>query len=51
MGILLGKLIAELSQRRNIIKDPERPSMRGEHEIVIFDHQVMDWCGRKIELQ
>ena len=40
--ILLGRLGAELTQRRNVVQHPERTAMGRHDEIVILYHQVVN---------
>ena len=43
--------VGELPQRREVVEDPERPAMRGRHEIVGVDAQVAHTHARQVELQ
>ena len=40
--IHLRGLRIHLTQRRDVIQDPERAAMGGDHDIVIFHDQIMD---------
>ena len=43
--------VGQLMKRRDVVEDPERPSLRGGDEIVVLDRQVGDRYDRQIELQ
>ena len=49
--ILRRDLVGKLAQRRNIIKNPERPAVRGQNKLVVFHHQVVNRRSRQVELQ
>jgi hypothetical protein len=51
MHVFLGNGIGELAQRRDIVENPERASVRGQHEIVVFDDQIVDRRDRQVDLQ
>ena len=44
-------LIVQLSERGDIIEDPERATVGTEHQIVILDFHVADRNDRQVELQ
>ena len=39
------------AQRRQVVEDPQRPAVRGDHQIVVLHHQIGDGHGREIQLQ
>ena len=41
----------QLAQGREVVEDPERPAVRGDHQIIVFDHQVVDGSGRQVQLE
>src|SRR5262245_26679111 len=44
-------LISELVQWREIVENPERPSVRGRDQVMIFDDQVIDRHDWQVPLQ
>ena len=48
---MLGHIVGELANGRKVIQNPERTPVGSQHEIVVFDDQVVDGHSRKIELQ
>ena len=43
--------ISELMQWCQIIENPERPPVRGRHQVVLFHYQVVDRHDRQVALQ
>ena len=51
MYVLLRHVVGELSQRTDVIQNPERPPMRGDDQIIIFDHQIVHRRGGQIQFE
>ena len=47
----LAYLISELVQRCEVVENPERPSVRGHDQIMIFDDQIIDRHHWQVPLQ
>src|SRR5215471_19956031 len=41
----------QLSQRRNIIEDPEGTTVGSDHQIVVLYNEIMDGRDRQVQLQ
>jgi len=41
-------LCSVLPQRLQVVEDPERATVRSEHEVVVLDHEVVDRNDRKV---
>ena len=51
MHILFGHVVAELPQRREVVKNPEGTAVGCDHQIVVLHDQVVDRRRRQIQLQ
>ncbi len=50
-SVFLRDLVAVLAQRREVVENPERAPVRGNHQIVILDHQIVHRRRRQVQLQ
>src|SRR5437660_11678609 len=48
---LVVPLSAGLAQGRDVVEDPERASVGGHYEVIILDHQIVNWRVWQIQLQ
>src|SRR6185503_2032789 len=46
-----GYLIADLTERRNVIEYPERPAVSPDHYVIVFDHQIANRARGHIQSQ
>src|SRR5262249_1354171 len=51
MEFLRASAVTEFAQGRDIVKDPERSSMSGKHEVVIFYGEIVNWNRGQVQLQ
>ncbi len=49
--IFAGNGSVRLAQRADVIEHPERAAMRGHHQIVAVNDEVVHWSCRQVELQ
>src|SRR4030088_2441382 len=47
----LGHLSGYLPQRRNVVQNPKRPSVRPDHQIVAVNYEIANRGGGQIHLQ
>jgi len=50
MSVLLRNVVGELAQRADVIENPERATVSCYYEIVVFNHEVVDWSRRRFSL-
>src|ERR1700704_3664095 len=51
MGRCSFDIARELAQGRNIVQNPESPSMGGDNKIVVLDDQIMHRRNGQVELE
>ena len=49
--VRLARLGTHLPERRQVVQQPKRASVCRDHQIIIFNHQIVNWCYRQIQLQ
>src|SRR5258708_27164990 len=51
MNRLLFQVVVELAQGADVVQNPEGPAMGRNYKVIIFDHQIVNRCSRKVELE
>ena len=46
-----GYLIADLTERRDVIENPERPAVSSDDDVIVFDYQIANRARRHIQSQ
>ena len=51
VNLLLGDVVGELTHRGQVVENPKGPAVGRDHQIVVFDDQVVNGGAREIQLQ
>ena len=45
---LISNVSGELANRAEVIEDPERTPLSGDHEVIVLDDEIVNWDMRHI---